>query len=696
MTASSTRKTIGLCMIVKNEAHVIERCLDSVRPLVDYVLIEDTGSTDGTQQRIADWLGRTGLPGAVIEEPWRDFAYNRSHALAALRAVDSVDYALIIDADDTLEIDSVTDVGVLKAGLDRDCYSVDVRHGSMRHGRPQLCSNRLPFNFRGAIHEFLDCAAPFTRGHLAGVSIRIVGGGGRSRDPERYRRDAELLERVLAAEQDDFLRSRYTFYLAQSYRDCGERAKAIDAYLRRSAMGHWNEEVYVSLLCAARLMEETGYDLEAVLATYQKATDLVPQRAEAIHGASRFCRSKGENRRGFEIARPAIDLPVPGGLFIEEWIYQYGLLDEYAINAYWAGEYGPSLDASLRLIQGGKLPSSMLERVAANARFAADKLKPPPAPNLGAFGREGLIEQHKLVPARTLQSRLDQPPTVLLAILAKQKEHALPLYLDCIEALDYPKAQISLHIRTNNNTDRTEELLRAWLARVGPLYRSVELDASDVGERVEQYREHEWNEVRFRVLGEIRNASMRRALALDCAFYFVADIDNFIRPCTLRELVALNLPVVGPLLRSIKPGAYYSNYHAEIDANGYYAGCDQYHWILSRYVRGIVEVPVIHCTYLVRADVIPALSYQDESRRHEYVVFSDSARRAAIPQYVDNRQVYGYITFGEDDAHQYLSGGIDRARTLLAAGEAAGAPPGSATRPLHLPAPPPPERLRLG
>ena len=56
MSSAERVRTIGLCMIVKNEAHVILRCLDSVRPLVDYVLIEDTGSTDGTQQIVMDWL----------------------------------------------------------------------------------------------------------------------------------------------------------------------------------------------------------------------------------------------------------------------------------------------------------------------------------------------------------------------------------------------------------------------------------------------------------------------------------------------------------------------------------------------------------------------------------------------------------------------------------------------------------------
>ena len=51
-------KTIGLCVIVKNESKVILQCLESVRPIVDYVLVEDTGSTDGTQTIIREWLER--------------------------------------------------------------------------------------------------------------------------------------------------------------------------------------------------------------------------------------------------------------------------------------------------------------------------------------------------------------------------------------------------------------------------------------------------------------------------------------------------------------------------------------------------------------------------------------------------------------------------------------------------------------
>jgi glycosyltransferase involved in cell wall biosynthesis len=54
-------KNIGLCMIVKNEARVILRCLESVRPLADYFLIEDTGSTDDTQDIIRNWLDQNRL-----------------------------------------------------------------------------------------------------------------------------------------------------------------------------------------------------------------------------------------------------------------------------------------------------------------------------------------------------------------------------------------------------------------------------------------------------------------------------------------------------------------------------------------------------------------------------------------------------------------------------------------------------------
>ena len=50
--------SISLCMIVKNEEQVLARCLDSVAPLMDEIIIVDTGSTDRTKEIAAKYTER--------------------------------------------------------------------------------------------------------------------------------------------------------------------------------------------------------------------------------------------------------------------------------------------------------------------------------------------------------------------------------------------------------------------------------------------------------------------------------------------------------------------------------------------------------------------------------------------------------------------------------------------------------------
>lgn len=56
--------TISLCMIVKNEEKVLARCLDSVKPAVDEIVILDTGSTDATKDVAARYTDR------IYDFPW--------------------------------------------------------------------------------------------------------------------------------------------------------------------------------------------------------------------------------------------------------------------------------------------------------------------------------------------------------------------------------------------------------------------------------------------------------------------------------------------------------------------------------------------------------------------------------------------------------------------------------------------------
>jgi len=234
---------------------------------------------------------------------------------------------------------------------------------------------------------------------------------------------------------------------------------------------------------------------------------------------------------------------------------------------------------------------------------------------------------------------------VTIAILAKDKAHTLPLYLSCIENQTWPADKTYLYIRTNNNNDETAEVLRNWIVQVGAKYAKIYFDDTDVKEPVEQFKQHEWNYTRFKVLGKIRQDSIQWAQQ-NKSHYFVVDCDNFICSDTIERMVKTNLSIVGPLLKChVNP--YYSNYHEAIDSNGYYASSSFYYDILEQRVKGIIEVPVIHCTYLVRYEVLNTVCYDDESARYEYVIFSDSARKQNINQYIDNRKVYGYVSFAE-------------------------------------------------
>jgi glycosyltransferase involved in cell wall biosynthesis len=360
-------QTICLSMIVKNETPVISRCLSSLRHLIDYWVIVDTGSSDGTQDAIRTLM--KDLPGELHERPWQDFAHNRNQALEL--AVPHGDYVLIIDADDLLEFEP----GFQMPALDADSYMLRIADTSITYQRIQIVRSALPWRWRGVLHEFLACENSRGSVILEGLQLRRNHDGARRRDPETYKRDAAVLEAALQTETDPFMRARYRFYLAQSYRDCGEREKAVQAYLERAELGYWNEEVFFSLYSAAKLQESLGRPFEQVMATYMRACEAVPGRTEALHGASRYCRMSARYQEGFEIAQRGVARrEVPDGLFVEPWIYEYGLLDELAVNAYWVGAYRDCLNASERILSERKYPAAERGRIEANAAFAREKL----------------------------------------------------------------------------------------------------------------------------------------------------------------------------------------------------------------------------------------------------------------------------------------------------------------------------------
>src|SRR5665213_58710 len=230
--------SVGLTMIVKNEAEVIRRALDSVRPIISYVLISDTGSSDGTQGIIRTWLRENDVPGEVIERPWVDFSHNRNQGIEALRGVPEIDYALTIDADEYLVFDPGFDAASFLRTLgDADGYKIESRHGDTSYFRMQLFSNKLPFHFRQVMHEYLVIPEGARVATLSGFHNHYTYEGARAKNPNKYLDDARLIEKALKTETDPGAVARYTFYLAQCYRDAGMLTEARDTYLRRTTMG---------------------------------------------------------------------------------------------------------------------------------------------------------------------------------------------------------------------------------------------------------------------------------------------------------------------------------------------------------------------------------------------------------------------------------------------------------------------------
>lgn len=99
----------SLCMIVKNEADVLGRCLDSVAGIFDEIVIADTGSEDATREIARRYTDK------VYDFPWmNDFSAARNFAFSKA----SGDYLMWLDADDVIEGSNKARLKSLLQGLE--------------------------------------------------------------------------------------------------------------------------------------------------------------------------------------------------------------------------------------------------------------------------------------------------------------------------------------------------------------------------------------------------------------------------------------------------------------------------------------------------------------------------------------------------------------------------------------------------
>lgn len=379
---------ICLNMIVKNEEAVIERCLRSVLPFIDCWCIVDTGSTDATKDIVNRVLKEK--PGKLYEQEWVNFGVNRTLGVGLAQKMRIVsdahtgrfivereknvissdglkaDFILFMDADDQF-VDSEY---FNPYRLDKTkSHFVRMLLGDTEYRRMLIVPNTVQWSWEGVLHEYPVPASPVTSsdGVVPALTVKAGVEGARSRDPEKYTKDADMLKTEL---EKDPTNARNQFYYAQSLNHAGLYVEAFSAYQRRSTMGGFEEEAWYSEFQTGMMVLKIESIKSGADLTLRGALNRRPWRAEPALALARYYRVDREDyASAYAYASLAATTPYPveDMLFVDKSVYQWAAKDEMAIAAYWIGRKAESRMLCLQLLdEKSMLPVSERERVKIN------------------------------------------------------------------------------------------------------------------------------------------------------------------------------------------------------------------------------------------------------------------------------------------------------------------------------------------
>ncbi len=148
-----TGSTVSVCMIVKNEEEFLPRCLKSVAPFADEIIVVDTGSEDRTVA-IAEEHG------AIVHHyPWQgDFSSARNESLKYA----TKDWVFIIDADEEVPAEDIEKLRFFLKQPDISVFSISVYNKSLQTGTVssflpsvRFFRRRLNLRYYGIVHNRL-------------------------------------------------------------------------------------------------------------------------------------------------------------------------------------------------------------------------------------------------------------------------------------------------------------------------------------------------------------------------------------------------------------------------------------------------------------------------------------------------------------------------------------------------------------
>jgi len=358
-------------MIVKNESKIITRLLKSVLPLIDSYCICDTGSTDNTIDVIVDFFKDNKIQtGKIVQEPFQNFGYNRTYALKQCLGMDNADYILLMDADMILEIEPLFSIDDFKNNLVHDVYTIFQGSPNFFYKNTRLVKNIPGISYWGVTHEYVNVPMHCTMHTIPKTELFIndVGDGGCKQD--KFLRDIMLLEKGLTENPNN---DRYTFYLANSYKDAGQFDNAIKTYIKRIGLGGWQEEVWYSYFNLGKCYKEKG-NMKNAIHAWTEAYNYFPNRIENLYEIVHYYRTIGKNNLAYtyyNLAKYERDRKKDyDNLFLQKDIYDYKLEYELSIIGYYCNWNNFDLEkVSMNILAFPHSEEYILKNVLSNYKF---------------------------------------------------------------------------------------------------------------------------------------------------------------------------------------------------------------------------------------------------------------------------------------------------------------------------------------
>lgn len=211
---------ISLCMIVKDEESVLERCLNSVCKCVDEIIIADTGSKDKTKS-IAEKFTRN-----VYDFEWiNDFSAARNYAFSKA----TCEYIMWLDADDVISEENQQKLLKLKETLNENIGQVFMKYNiafdefsnpTFSYYRERLFKKMLNPVWCEPIHEYVVCP-----GEKFISDIEVNHKKEKTSDPKR---NLKIFRQIL--KQQKALNPRMQYYYARELMYNGHIRQAITNY----------------------------------------------------------------------------------------------------------------------------------------------------------------------------------------------------------------------------------------------------------------------------------------------------------------------------------------------------------------------------------------------------------------------------------------------------------------------------------